>query len=235
MDLVRTGLFAAAVLLGAWAAARMVGYFVGPAQAENAVAQALTRNAADSNDAATHFDKAREVAEALKKKNLFTVEPPKEHPVKQIDGILGAEVLVGDKWYKVGEKIGDATILLVEPTRVTIEWDGQKKVFSPLGGGDEGPSGGPPSRAPGGPRPTERRTRPGPDVMTAGPPTSARVTAVDDDPLAWMGVDLPAGLRAKLLERWNSASDEEKARGMEEWNKMSEDQKQQAIRSMENL
>lgn len=234
MEYARFGLLAAAILFGAWAAARVVGYFVGPARAEDAVTQALARNAGPSNDTGTHFDKAREVAEALKKKNLFTLEPPKQHPVKQIDGILGAEVLVGDKWYKVGEKIGDATIVSIEPTQVTIEWDGQKKVFSPLGGGDEGPSGGPRLRESGGPRPAERR-RAMSDFAAATLPAPVEIRPVADDPLAWMGVDLPAGLRAKLLERWNNASDEEKARGMAEWNKMSDDQKQEAIRSMENM
>ncbi len=234
MEYARFGLLAAAILFGAWAAARVVGYFVGPARAEDAVTQALARNAGPSNETGTAFDKTREVAETLKKKNLFTLEPPKEHPVKQIDGILGAEVLVGDEWYEVGKKIGDATILSIEPTQVTIEWNGQKKVFSPLGGGDNGPPEGPRLREPGGPRPAERR-RATPDVAAATLPAPVEVKPVDDDPLAWMGVDLPDGLRAKLLERWNSASDEEKARGMAEWNKMSDDQKQQAIRSMENM
>ncbi len=234
MEYARFGLLAVAILFGAWAAARVVGYFVGPARAEEAVTQALARNAGPSNETETPFDKAREIAETLKKKNLFTLEPPKEHPVKQIDGILGAEVLVGDKWYKVGEKIGEATILSIEPTRVTVEWDGQKKVFSPLGGDDNGPPEGPRLREPGGPSRAERR-RPSSDIAAPTLPGPVEVSPVADDPLAWMGVDLPAGLRAKLLERWNSASDEEKAKGMEEWNKMSDDQKQQAIRSMENM
>lgn len=227
MDLVRSGLLAAAVLCGVWAAARVVGYFAGPAHAESLVAHALGRNAGHSNEVGTHFDEAREIAETLKKKNVFTKEPPKEHPVKQIDGILGREVLVGDKWYKAGEKIGDATIVLIEPTQVTIEWDGQKKVFSPLGGEDK------PSEAPRSREPTGSRPQRGGRVVTVD--ASVAATPTDDDPLGWMGVELPPALRAKLLERWNSASDEEKARGMEEWNKMSDEQKQQAVQSMGNL
>jgi hypothetical protein len=34
--------------------------------------------------------------------------------------------------YKVGAKVGDATIVSIESTQVTIEWDGKKKIFSPM-------------------------------------------------------------------------------------------------------
>jgi hypothetical protein len=130
MDRARFGLVAATVLLGAWACARVVGYFNGPAHAGDRVAQAMARGAPDANEVKPYLDKAREAAEALKKKNLFSKEPPKEHPVKQIDGILGAEVLIGDKLYKVGQKVGDATIIAIEPTQVTVELNVQQKTFS---------------------------------------------------------------------------------------------------------
>ena len=35
------------------------------------------------------------------------------------------------------------------------------------------------------------------------------------------------------MEKWNHASDEEKAKAKEEWNRMSDSEKQQAIDSME--
>ena len=163
MDRARFGLVAATVLLGAWACARVVGYFNGPAHAGDRVAQAMARSAPDANEVKPYLDKAREAAEALKKKNLFSKEPPKEHPVKQIDGILGAEVLIGDKWYKAGEKVGDANIVTVEPTKVTVEWNGQKKVFSRWGPGDR-PSG-PCRRRPSGEDAGPRRPD---DVMPGG-------------------------------------------------------------------
>ena len=234
MDSVRFALVAVAVLLGAWAAARVAAYLSGPARAEDIVARAIAQNAPDANEMKPYLDKTRETAEVLKKKNLFSKEPPKEHPVKQIDGILGAEVLIGEKWYKTGEKIGEAKVLTIEPTRVTIEWDGKKKVFSPLGGADDTPS------APSAPREMPRRRAaerqgPRPEGQAKIATVAAAEGAADDDPLAWMGVNLPPALRAKLLERWNSASDEEKARGKEEWDKMSQDQKEEAVRGMENM
>lgn len=233
MDSIRFGLVAVAVLLGAWAAARVIGYYSGPARAEEMVARATAQNAPDPNETKPYLDKAREAAEALKKKNVFSKDPPKEHPVKQIYAILGSEVLIGDKWYKAGQKVGDANIVSVEPTRVTVEWQGQKKVFSPFGAADNKPSGPsePPTRAKKTPQPESGK----PDMKAPPVEVTVAPTVVDDDPFAWMGVDLPPAARAKLLEMWNGMSDEEKAKAKEEWNNMSEDKKQEALREMENM
>jgi len=46
--------------------------------------------------------------------------------------ILGDEVLIQDKWYKVGQMVSDAKIVAVKPTQVSIEWDGKVKVFLPI-------------------------------------------------------------------------------------------------------
>jgi len=232
MDRARFGLVAATVLLGAWACARVVGYFNGPAHAGDRVAQAMARGAPDANEVKPYLDKAREAAEALKKKNLFSKEPPKEHPVKQIDGILGAEVLIGDKLYKVGQKVGDATIIAIEPTQVTVEWNGQKKTFSPFETNGDRPSGppGPPEAV----RARMRESRPPrPEVKAEAVQVTAAPTTADDDPLAWMGVKVPDALRGKFLEKWNSLSDEEKAEAKGQWNSMPAEQKQQAVQAME--
>ncbi len=230
MSTVRFVLIAAAVLLAAGAAARIAEYLTGSARAENTVTQALDPHIPDANEVKTCLDKAKEAAEALKKKNLFSKEPPKEHPVKQIDGILGSEVLVGDDWYKAGAKIGDAKILSIEPTEVIIEWDGQKKVFTPLGGDDEKPSGGPGmARKMRGGRPPSPARNGKPEMVTVRRSTDASA----NDPLAWAGVDLPPALRARILERWNQASDEEKAAWKERWSQMSDNERQDTIRQME--
>lgn len=235
MDAIRFGLIAVAVLLGAWAAARVVGYYTGPARAEERVARAMAQNTSDPNEAKPHLEKAREAAEALKKQNLFSKEPPKEHPVKQIDAILGSEALIGDKWYKAGDKVGDANIVSVEPTRVTVEWQGRKKVFSPFGAADDRPSG--PSSGPSGPvaKKAPEPKKGEPEVKTAPVKVTVAPTPADDDPLAWLGIELSPELRAILMEKWNSASDEEKAEAKERWNNMSQSEKEEAMQSMERM
>jgi hypothetical protein len=60
-------------------------------------------------------------------------------------------------------------------------------------------------------------------------------TVSAEDPLAWMGVDIPPKMREMILQKWNNASDEEKAKAKEDWNNMPEDQKQQAIEAMNRM
>ncbi len=84
----------------------------------------------------------------------------------------------------------------------------------------------------------------GPPKKEAGPPASkppevkvakAEAPAVEDDPLAWMGIKLSAKARAKLLEEWNKASPEDKEKGKQMWNSLPDDQKQQYVQMMENM
>jgi hypothetical protein len=92
---------------------------------QRVIAQVESLGKRDPNDLQASLRKARESADALKKSNLFVKQTPKEHPVKQVDGILGNEVFIANAWYKVGGKI--ATRKSYPPTEVTIMWDGQKK------------------------------------------------------------------------------------------------------------
>lgn len=222
-------LIAAAVLLGALASAKVMAFFTGRDRAQDVVERALAQDRYDPNDLKPHLEKAKEMADALKKSNLFIKQPPKQHPVKQVDGILGREALISGKWYKVGDKIGDARILAIKPTEVTVEWEGKEKAFAPLMA--EGAKPSPPGRPEGRPGRGERPElpRPGP---RAERPQVKMVAPAEDDALAWMGVDLPASVKEKLLEHWNKMSDEEKQEAKEKWNNMSEEQKQQAIEAM---
>ena len=52
--------------------------------------------------------------------------------------------------------------------------------------------------------------------------------ATEEDPLAWLGIELSAAARAKFLESWNQMSDEQKQQAKEQWSKASDEQKQQA-------
>ena len=225
---------ATAVLAGALALAKGASFFRGPARAEGVVAQALARNGREPNDLEPYLKEARETAASLKEKNLFIKKPPKQHPVKQVDGILGSEALIAGKWYKAGDTIADANIIAVEPTEVRIEWDGQVKTFPPLAatGGDT-PSG-PPGREKGGPpearRPERAKVDSGPKpVRVEAKAAPARPVG---DSLAWMGVDLPPEVKDKLLNYWNGMSKEEQAEARKKWSEMPDGQRRQVIESI---
>jgi hypothetical protein len=72
------------------------------------------------------------VAEQLKKNNLFSPPAPPRHPVTSVLGILGNEVLIGDRWYKAGDNVADAKVVSVEPTQVRVRWQGRETIFVPM-------------------------------------------------------------------------------------------------------
>ena len=122
---------------------KVVDYFASSAKAQGIVEDVVSQG--EPNEAAVRekLGGLRGIADALKKANLFVPPRPRQHPVSAVLGIMGDEALINDKWYKAGDKIGDARIVAVEPTQVKIEWDGSTKYFAPLASADG--SSGPPS------------------------------------------------------------------------------------------
>jgi hypothetical protein len=156
-------LLGVSVFLGILILIKVASFFVATARAENIAKEAVSQSKPNAKDTEKHFAAAVAIAGELKKNNLFAPPPPKQHPVKDVFGIMGDEALIGDRWYKAGDRIGDARIVAIEPTQVRIEWEGSEKVFMPIsasvpseagvpgrGGPETGEaaSGGPGSRAP---------------------------------------------------------------------------------------
>jgi hypothetical protein len=225
-------LLAAALLLAALAFAEVVSFLAGPARADSIVTRASTLGKPDPDAMQPYLDQTRKTAEALKKQNAFVKQPPKEHPVKQVGGILGSEILVGDKWYRVGDKIGDAKVISIESTQVMIEWDGKTTSFAPLAAA--GPERQEPARRPEA-APAKDAAVPKP---SAAPVVVNRVevaTPEDDDPFAWAGIKVPDRIRATLMERWNGLTDEQKEEAKREWSNMSDEEKQKAVESLERM
>jgi hypothetical protein len=149
------------VLFGVLIFMRIASYFKLSAQAQNIEDMVQTIIATDSNkpeDLSKYFKPGKEIADSLKKNNLFVKAPERKNPITEIRCILGNEVCINEKWYKEGEMVQDAKILKIEPAQVTIEWDGKTTVFKPLdapmaspGQGERPPSGpgSPPRGSPG--------------------------------------------------------------------------------------
>jgi hypothetical protein len=161
-ELVSVVLLCVSAVLAVSILVKVAGFFTATAEAENIVKTAVAQNTEDTNEIDKYFAKYKVLADALKKNNLFAPPVAKQHPVKEVLGILGDEVIINNKLYKVGDKVGDAKIVSIEATQVTIEWDGRKKTFSPL----DAKSSSQPGR-PGGSRPTARGGPPRPSGGTA--------------------------------------------------------------------
>ncbi len=131
-ELIQLVLFGTSVVLAGLILVKTTSFFTSLARAQSIVQKATEQNNVDENDADKYLTKYKVLAEALKKNNLFAPAPPRQHPVKEVSGIFGSEVLISDKWYKIGDMIGDAKIVSIEPTQAIIEWDGMKKTFLPF-------------------------------------------------------------------------------------------------------
>ena len=143
-ELVSVVLLGVSAVLAVLILVKVTGFFTAPAKAELLVKKAVAQNNTDAKDMDKYFAKYKALANELKKNNLFAPPPPKQHPVREVLGIFGDEVLIGkDKWYKVGDKVGDAKIVAIGPTKVTIEWDGKEKTFAPIDSKGSSQPGGP--------------------------------------------------------------------------------------------
>ncbi len=219
----------AAVLLGVVTVAQVAGFCVqrGRMQALGTLAGRV----GDPNRLKQSLGEAKKTVDSLKQNNLFIKAPPKENPVKQVEGILGQEALIGGKWYKVGDKVADAKIVAIAATQVEVEWDGKKTSFSPITSVSAGPSAAP--AAPG--APPRKETGPPPPKSPKAEVAKVPAPPTEDDPLAWMGVKLSPKVREKFLQMWNSMPDDQKAAAKDKWNNMSEDEKQKGLQQMENM
>ena len=150
-ELVSVVLLGVSAFLAVLILVKVTGFFTAPAKAELLVKKAVAQNNTDANDMDKYFARYKALANELKKNNLFAPPAPKQHPVKEVWGIFGNEVLIKDKWYKVGDTVGDAKIVAIEPTQVTIEWDGKENTFAPIDAKGSSQPGGSRATARGGP------------------------------------------------------------------------------------
>ena len=111
---------------------KVSGYFTVSARAKNLAENAALQSDSDTETTEQYFVESKELATKLKSGSLFSPAEAKQHPVKEVRAIFGDEVLIENKWYKVGQTIEDAKIVAIEPTKVKIEWDGSEKTFLPL-------------------------------------------------------------------------------------------------------
>ncbi len=148
---------------------KITGYFVSSARADRLVtaASAFAQTNTDENRGLPA--KSREIAESLKKKNLFVQAAQKQNPVNQVNGIFGSEALINGTWYREGDKIQDAQIVAIEPARVKIKWQDEVRTYEPIT--SSSPAGGGPmqARAGGESRPSSPAGRGGTTIVQGQP------------------------------------------------------------------
>lgn len=131
-ELVPTVLLGVSVLCGILILLKITSFFIVSARADNVVKRAIKQSQTDPNNLEKYLADSAVITDELKKNNLFAPPPAKQHPVSEVSGIFGDQVLIKDKWYNVGDKVADAKIVAIGPTSVTIAWDGKEKTFLPI-------------------------------------------------------------------------------------------------------
>lgn len=125
-------MLAAAGLLAAVSVGKVINVFVVSSHLEDAA----KKNGITATPSQDQIDKAlaadRTVAAELKAAHLFVPQQRRQNPVQEVYAILGNEVLINGQWYKAGDKVQDANVVLVEPTHVVVEWGGQRTSLYPI-------------------------------------------------------------------------------------------------------
>ena len=131
-ELVPTVLLGVSVLCGILILVKVTSFFMASARADSVVKRAIRQNQTDPNNMNKQLASSAAITDELKKNNLFAPPQAKQHPVKEVSGIFGDQVLIENKWYDVGGTVGDAKIIAIGPTSVTIMWDGKEQSFLPI-------------------------------------------------------------------------------------------------------
>lgn len=144
---ISTILLCAAGFMALLSANKVIGMVTAAASAESLLQKAVAEYKTEAPAEEKYLQETRTLAADLKNKNLFVPPPPKMHPVQAVNGIFGSEILIGAKFYKVGDKIGDAEVLEIQPTQVKIAWEGSDKWFRPFEARPQTPNGNVPAMA----------------------------------------------------------------------------------------
>mgnify|MGYP006959962731 CR=1 FL=1 len=132
--------------------------------------------------------------------------------------VLTQVVYLG-KWCKVNEEHAGAKVLKIEPTQVTVFWKGKEMQLAPLLASTPNHSGSAQKKK---------------ETITADKGSEANtkpvaVQQIQDDPLAWLGMEISAELRAFLLKLFDLMPADELEKAKQEWANLSEEEKKQRM------
>ncbi|MHC5157247.1 MAG: hypothetical protein ACYSOZ_03975 [Planctomycetota bacterium] len=220
---VEKGLFCLLILLCLAVTAKTIGGFFQKRSISGRVAASMELLDAQNSKAKEYLEAYGKDVGKLKEKGIFCPEKKKPSP-PQVSGILGDSALINNKWCKVGEEQSGAKILKIEPTQVTILWEGKEMKLSPLLTSSSG-------NAIEKPKMKIEKRRPNEKGIKKHPKPSAEPVAVQaaDDPLAWLGMEVSAELRAFLIKLFEAMPADQVENAKQEWANMSEEQKKKRL------
>ncbi|MFC1783969.1 RHS repeat domain-containing protein [Planctomycetota bacterium] len=94
-------------------------------------AETLDQIRPDAKTTQQYLGQYRRAADQLARNNSF-VPPTEPKPPGDCTAIFGDEAFIGGRWVKAGDTLGDAKVLDVGPTAVTLQWEGKRITRSPV-------------------------------------------------------------------------------------------------------
>jgi len=215
--LIPFALLGLAAVSGVITLVKVAGFFAASAKAQSIIGKVVAQDGSDPNLLDRNLAGSMEIADALKKRNLFVPPDPKRHPVSVVAGIMGDEAFINDQWHKVGDMIADAKVVAILPTQVRIEWEGRETTFTPISATSAA------AREPGrklnrGPAAQQKEDKPVKEKLNAD--------SAKRDLLAGTTAEFSEKLMLKLLKQ-SQAFDEQKKHADRQSDTVSKEQKQQ--------
>jgi|GEM_PF-380836 len=226
-------LLAGLVFLGL-AAGKLVGYAMNNSSSRSVMEAHVGTKENTEENLKKYREQTKEVADGLKKKNLFYEPEKPPGPPSVCQAIFGDEAYIQYqgkfKWYKVGDKIGEhGKVTGIEATYVKVDWKGQEKKLAPIAVAE------PPRPGPTATKPTVTK---GPKIKSVGAAPKAKTVkpiSEEEDEFAWMGIELTPEQREKLKRLWALMPDEMKEKAKQEWQNMTDEEKEKALEEFENM
>lgn len=131
-ELISVALSGISVLFAVLIFMKVTSYFKLSASAQDIVQTIKARENTKPDDPNKYLGPAKEMANSLKKNNLFAPPQEKRNPITEVRCILDNEAFINGSYYKEGAMVQDAKVVKIEPTQVTIEWDGKTTVYRPM-------------------------------------------------------------------------------------------------------
>ena len=216
-------------------AGKLVGYAMNSGSSQSGIEANSRTNESTEANLKKYQEQNKELAKALKDKNLFYAPPAKPKPPTSCQAIFGDEAYIDGKWVKVGATLkAGAKLIAIEATYVVIEHEGKETKLAPIAVAETsrpGPTSAKPSSTKGPKIPSTGIKA----VDKKGKGITAKTTSGGGEDFSWLGVELSPELQSKLERMWAMMPDEMKEQAKQRWMSMSDEEKDEALKELENM
>ena len=207
--------------------AKLVAFFVASSDTDILIRDAIQATL-DSENIDTNDADSQKILDNLKRKNLFMPIEQRDCPIKDVNGIMGNEVLIKGQWYKVGDRVGDAIILEVGASYAKVKWFDSEKILELS------------SELPVQATRQQMAQRTGARFQINQPTRPQQVaesqqTSQNQDQLAWMGVQLTTEQRQKVEMVWNRMPEQFRSMMQQQWSNMPQAERTRSLQELDRM